>query len=232
MTRLVPAVVVLLGWMLLPAGPARALPPTFAGGAVLHMSVTSMAERKWERTFPQKYDFSCGSASVATLLTYHYDKPTRPEDVFKTMYQHGDQKKIRAQGFSMLDLKRYLDYRGLNAAGFRMDLDALEKIGAPAIALVNTRGYRHFVVIKGIRGNEVLVGDPAGGAAIVTKQLMESIWSGIVLAGRTEVALARSHFNDPKDWAMRPSPMLGDGMRGNGIGSLTLSLPGLNEFGR
>src|SRR3546814_18136425 len=71
--------------------------------------------------------FSCGSASVATLLTYHYETPLAEAVVFEEMFVRGDQAKIQAEGFSMLDIKQFLDRRGLESDGFRMSLD---KIGS------------------------------------------------------------------------------------------------------
>src|SRR3546814_4791885 len=82
------------------------------------------------------------------------------------MFVRGDQAKIQAEGFSMLDIKQFLDRRGLESDGFRMSLDKLADIGVPAIVLINTGGYRHFVVIKGIEAERILVADPAFGTTI------------------------------------------------------------------
>lgn len=194
--------------------------------------VTSLAEERWERVIPQQYDFSCGSAAVATLLTYHYGIPTTEEEVFRTMFRQGDQQRIRAQGFSLLDMKRYLDSLGLNAGGFRMTVDDIARIGVPVIVLVNTGGYRHFVVVKGVRDGEVLAGDPAGGAAIVSRELFENIWTGIALGARDRIEVARSNFNDPADWALRPQAPIGRAVNRTGLGLYTLTLPGRSEFGR
>lgn len=195
-------------------------------------ALVSLTERRWQRVVGQQYDFSCGSAAVATLLSYHYELPHDEASIFEAMYATGDQALIRREGFSMLDLKRYLDQLGLQADGFRMDLDQLAAIGVPAIALVNTNGYRHFVVIKGVRGDEVLVGDPAGGLAVVPRALMESIWNGILLAARGRLDVARAHFNHPADWAVRPDAPLPAGRRLPGLPLHGIDLPGINEFGR
>ncbi|MDN3516978.1 C39 family peptidase [Aquisalimonas lutea] len=209
--------------------PARV--PTAAGA--LHVPVVSMTGKRWERVIRQQYDYSCGSAAVATLLTYHYGIPRTEAQVFETMYAVGNQELIRAQGFSMLDLKRYLDAHGLNADGFRMTLDQLAGIGAPAIVLVNTGGYQHFIVVKGIRGDEVIVGDPAGGTVIVPRAFMEAVWNGIVLAGRGRLDTAREHFNLAADWAVRPAAPIGRSARSMAaLPARGVTLPGINEFGR
>jgi uncharacterized protein len=75
--------------------------------------------RAFSRTWHQQYDFSCGSAAVATLLTFQYDRPIDETTVFKEMYAVGDQAQIRAKGFSLLDMKRFLESRGYTADEFR-----------------------------------------------------------------------------------------------------------------
>ena len=39
------------------------------GGAAVTMNVQSFQEKKYSVTIPQQYDFSCGSAALATLLS-------------------------------------------------------------------------------------------------------------------------------------------------------------------
>jgi len=59
------------------------------------MRVRSIKEIKFQRAFQrtthQQYDFSCGSAAVATLLTFQYGRPTDESSVFKAMFVAGDQ---------------------------------------------------------------------------------------------------------------------------------------------
>ena len=44
-------------------------------GSRMLLQIWSMRELKVRSVILQKYDYSCGSAAVATLLTYHYDHP-------------------------------------------------------------------------------------------------------------------------------------------------------------
>ena len=192
----------------------------------------SLKEMRWDTVVRQQYDFSCGSAAVATLLTYHYGMPVGEDVVFKEMIDGGDRNKIKKYGFSMLDMKRFLDKRGLKSDGFRMKVDTLIKVGVPGIALVNTQGYKHFVVVKGLRGNNVLVGDPAVGTVVVPREHFEKIWDGAILAARGEVELAKANFNSTEDWRVRPESPLGQGVDRSGISTLLLTLPGRNEYGK
>lgn len=64
------------------------------GGARFDVPVMSIREARFQRTLHQQYDFSCGSAAVATLLSHHYADPVTEQFVFEQMYLHGDQQKI------------------------------------------------------------------------------------------------------------------------------------------
>ncbi len=81
--------------------------------------------RAFSRVWHQQYDFSCGSAALATLITFQYDRPIDETTVFKEMYAVGDQNEIRSKSFSLLDMKRFLESRGYTADGVRSPLDTL-----------------------------------------------------------------------------------------------------------
>lgn len=196
------------------------------------VQANSLQEIGWQRVVPQQYDYSCGSAAVATLLTYHYDRSTTEQEVFEWMINHGNAEQIQVHGFSMLDMKNYLDSQGLNSDGFRIALDDFLRIGVPAITMVDTGGYKHFVVIKGIDEHNILVGDPAVGTMVVPKPMFEQLWTGTVLGARAEMELAQSNFNHGQDWRVRPESPLSQGLRRSGIGSNLLTLPGVNELGK
>jgi uncharacterized protein len=85
----------------------RGLPNLLAGLAVDNIGVElseSFQEKKYKATLAQQYDFSCGSAALATLLTYNYNIPVSEQDVFKDMFDKGDKKVIAESGFSLLDI--------------------------------------------------------------------------------------------------------------------------------
>ena len=197
-----------------------------------NLQAKSLLEMRWDSVVRQKYDFSCGSAAVATLLTYHYNRPTDEEHVFQAMIAVGNRAKIQRDGFSMLDMKRYLDERGFHSDGFKMSLDKLIKIGMPGITLLNTQGYRHFVVVKGLDENHVLIADPAVGSVVVPRAHFESIWNGAILGARSHVNIAKANFNSDRDWRIRPKAPVDHGVSRAGLGSLLLNLPGRNELGK
>lgn len=200
------------------------------GDRLYSASVTSMKERLFRTTVAQQHDFSCGSAAVATLLTYHYDNPVREHDAFNAMYQVGDQAKIRQLGFSMLDMKRYLESLGYRAEGFRVSLDQIAKWGVPAIVLVRDKGYNHFVVVKGVRGDEVLLGDPSLGVRKLARRIFEENSNGIFLVIRDKAEIARHHFNQDTAWRIKERAPLAEGVNRGSLSALTLLLPGRNDY--
>ena len=111
-----------------------------AGGSRLRVPVQSFSEIKFGEVVKQKYDFSCGSAALASLLSHHYGMPMTEEKAFEEMFKYGNKSKIEKQGFSMLDMKNFLARRGLKADGFELGREDIVELGIPAIALVNYSG--------------------------------------------------------------------------------------------
>jgi predicted double-glycine peptidase len=167
----------------------------------------SVKEARFTRTLHQQFDFSCGSAAVATLLRFHYGMPVEERHVFASMFQRGDQGKIRKQGFSMLDMKQYLARLGLKADGFDLPVERLETEKVPAIVLLSERGYRHFVVVKGVSRGRVLIGDPAMGTRAISLQRFHHLWVNHILFVVINKR-ADAYFNHPEDWRVAPGAPL------------------------
>jgi len=208
---------------------AAALELPMIQGARLQLPATSLKEIRFRSTLRQQYDFSCGSAALATLLTYHYQHPVTERAVFDSMYLHGDQQKIRKQGFSLLDMQRFLATRGFRADGFELPLQKLVEAGLPAIVLVADKGYHHFVVIKGIAGGRILVGDPASGARAMPRSAFEALRVGkllFVVHGYPGPV----HFNVLAEWRAAPAAPLAQAIGRDSLGSLTLPKFGPGDF--
>ncbi|MGJ7489635.1 C39 family peptidase [Variovorax sp. ZT4R33] len=207
---------------------ARAPQLTEIGGGSYTVPIRSLQQIKQAGTLIQQYDFSCGSAAVATLLTHHYGLPTTEREVFEQMYAEGDQAKIRREGFSLLDMKRYLQSRGLEADGFRQPLDTLRQEGLPAIALITENGYHHFVVVKGLDRDRVLIGDPANGTRALPREAFEAQWKQkLLFVVHNRIDLAR--FNLASDWRAAPAAPLATGILRHTL-SHTLPRNGPGQF--
>ncbi len=165
------------------------------------LNVKSVVDRRFSGVTRQQFDFSCGSAALATLLRYHYDFAVDEDDAFRGMWAKGDRQKIRQVGFSLLDMKRWLASHGLNANGYEVTLDKIAETGVPGIALISIKNYRHFVVVKGVSGAEILLGDPSTGLTIMDRKDFESAWNGIYFVIANEQQLAKNKFNRAAQWS-------------------------------
>ena len=81
-------------------------------------------------------------------------------------------------GFSLLDMKRYVEERGYRATGFReLAFDDLVLFEG-AIVPLNLFGYNHYVVFKGLEEDgDVWLGDPAFGNRTMSKDRFEDVWT-------------------------------------------------------
>ncbi|OOG47163.1 peptidase C39 [Rhodanobacter sp. C01] len=191
--------------------------------------ITSLKEARFKSTIRQKYDFSCGSAAVATLLTYQYGYPVNEQTAFEQMYAHGNRQKISKEGFSLLDIKEYLQANGFEADGFEVPLEKLQQEHLPAIVLIDEKGYHHFVVIKGLRDKRVLIGDPARGTRTMPISQFDALWKNhlvFVIHNRRSLAV----FNNPADWHVAPIAPLGLGIDRSGLSTLTLPKDGPDDL--
>lgn len=213
----------LLALVLLLAPPAwagSALVPGVDGGS-FNVRVQSLKERQFRQTVRQELDFSCGSAALSTLLTYHYGDPVDEPTIFKAMWENGDHQKIRREGFSLLDLKHFLQSRGYSADGYVAPLSRLASVGIPAIVLIRENGYNHFVVVKGIRDGLVAVGDPSLGGHIYPLPEFEKMLASrilFVINGLDRKAV----FNAARDWRVKEKAPLSLASGPDGLANATL----------
>lgn len=204
---------------------------TGAGG-LFSVKVTNFKDYPFKHVVKQAYDYSCGSAAVATLLTYHFNHPVDEQAVLDAMLAAGDQAKIRREGFSLLDMKRYLDATGYLANGYRISLDKLAQVEIPAIALIDTEGYLHFVVIKGADQAQVLIGDPAIGIATVTRAKFDTMWKNRILFVVQKIRSTNmtGEFNLREEWDAVPRAPLALAVSRQALANFILLLPNTNDF--
>lgn len=218
----------LAAWLLLllHTSPGLAGSISIAGiGGTFDISVMSMKEIRFKSVIKQKYDFSCGSAALATLLSHHYEHSITEQEIFEAMWEKGNKEQIKKNGFSLLDMKKYLKSIGYRADGFRVPLEKLRSTGIPAIALINTNGYMHFVVVKGVNDKEVFIGDPATGLRVLSRKKFESEWNGLLFAIRNKINVGRQYFNEEPGWVVRTKAPFSTAINRSGLTGFTLSLP-------
>jgi len=206
--------------------PAAAQVAISQGGGNYSVQVISYRDIPFRTVVRQEYDYSCGSAALATLLRYHYGRDVVERDVFLYMYENGNREAIERVGFSLLDMKRYLETHGFEADGFRMSLEALEEAAAPAIVVINLQGYRHFVVLKGMAGDRVLIGDPAQGLKTYSREEFTAMWNGIAFLIRGSA----DQFNLAADWRPFARAPMDRALPTDSLAELTRELPPLYQI--
>jgi predicted double-glycine peptidase len=158
--------------------------------------VKSLLETRQENMVMQEWDLSCGAAALTTLLRYqHGEQVTEKEVALGLMkrreYVENPKMVQNREGFSLLDLKRHVDSRGYRGNGFgKLQFkDLLAK--APLIVPISVRGYNHFVVFRGVRGNRVVLADSAwGNRTLQIDEFMQS-WINHPTLGRVGFTVQR-----------------------------------------
>jgi uncharacterized protein len=154
--------------------------PNMAGMELLPLRQTVKPEHEilFENVVKQEYDYSCGSAALATLLNYYLHEKLSEQQIIQGLMQHGETEKIQERrAFSLLDMKRFCEVLGYNAAGYKAEIDDLKALSKPAILPITIFGYKHFVVYRGMYGNHVFFADPYRGNMSFTVKEFLKIWS-------------------------------------------------------
>jgi predicted double-glycine peptidase len=140
-----------------PGGVANAAPP-----------VRSLLEIRQANVVMQKFDLSCGAAALTTLLNHQHGERLTEREVATGLMRRVDYVQDpslvqRREGFSLLDLKRYVEGRGYEGIGYGgLEWDDLAAL-APVMVPVNLGGYNHFVIFRGVLGDQAVLADPAWG---------------------------------------------------------------------
>jgi uncharacterized protein len=215
----------LFGWKAEPSrGPLRALLGAAALALVAAVPVSasaesgpvrSLIEMRQDRVVVQEWDLSCGAAALTTLLRYQHNDLVEEREVALGLMGREEYVANPAlvqirQGFSLLDLKRFVDARGYEGIGYgKLTLDDLIE-RAPIMVPIATNGYNHFVIFRGVAGNRVLLADPAWGNRTMTVDKFKKKWLdypefghvGFVVATRTGDGEINRLAPGPEDFVM------------------------------
>jgi uncharacterized protein len=215
--------------LILPTGTAIAGSPIISipGSQQLHVPVTSYANLRFKNMVRQSRDLSCGAAVVATLFNNAYGIPVSELDIITSILENAPEEsraKIATDGFSLLELKHFVESRGFVAGGFKLaSVEKLKNLQVPVIALVNVRGYNHFVVIKKVQNGHVLIADPAFGNSSPSLEKFAGQWNGVVLAIVMPNTQPSAKFMADQTVRARPTDLQSIA---NAIGTAEIILPG------
>lgn len=191
--------------------PAAASDVSFvAGRDRVTKRVKSFKEIREEGVVLQKLDYSCGAAAMATLMSSFFQEPVREDEVVGFIFIHGQtpeeglKKYFKRKGFSLLDLKRYAEFKGYKAAGYKeMTLEDLIEVlrdqQVPPLVPINPFGYNHFVIVSGIQGDRIYLADPAIGKTTMRIERFLDLWVdgvGFVVTRRQTAELRMASASD------------------------------------
>ena len=113
----------------------------------------------------------CGAACLTMILAY-YDKWIPLEQIRSDCG-------VSRDGSNAKNILKAARYYGLNAKGYRYEIDSLKQNGTfPAII---HWGFNHFVVLDGFKGNKAYLNDPAKGEYQVSMEEFDEQFTGICL---------------------------------------------------
>jgi predicted double-glycine peptidase len=167
-----------------------------AAEAASRPPVRTLYEMRTDNVILQEWDLSCGAAALATILNFQHGDAVNERQVALGLMGRPeyvadpDLVRIR-QGFSLLDLKRYVDARGYRGVGYgRMEFDDLLE-RAPLLVPLNLGGFNHFVVFRGMLRDRVLLADPAYGNRTIPREKFEWAWLDIPEMGKVGFVVER-----------------------------------------
>ena len=145
--------------------------------------IRTLKDLRDEGVVRQRWDMSCGAAALSTILTYNYNDDTPEAAIVVWILHRVNPIRVRARGgFSLLELKHFAQARGYTAEGFSgMSLADLASEKSWVITPIHFKSFDHFVVVKGIVGDRVVLADPGFGNVTMKTGRFMKIWkNGIV----------------------------------------------------
>lgn len=145
--------------------------------AQIEARYTSLKEIRERGVVMQQWETSCAAATVATVLTYGHGDAVSEAHVAASMLKKTDAVTVKKQGgFSLLDMKRFVEDRGYTGRGYKhLSVNDLKAFQAPIIPIDNY-GFNHYVVFNGMKDDEVFLADPAFGNRKMKLQQFNRVW--------------------------------------------------------
>lgn len=174
--------------------------PVKIGTSRIYKNIQSVQDIKKKGVVMQDADYSCGAASLATIMKYYFGDDISEKSILETAKRvlGKNEVELKEKGLSLLDLKGIAEHYGYQAAGFRMSINNLRQLKGPIIIFFKPFGYEHFAVLKGVKGNRVYIADPSRGNYRDVIYRFKNEWNGLTL-----VLDKSSSLNDDSILALR-----------------------------
>lgn len=130
-----------------------------------------LARRVRTPVFPQVKSTECGAACLGIVMAHHGRWVSREE--------LREACAVSRDGSTAADIVRAAGSFGLNATGWRKDLDELADMQLPAILFWE---FNHFSVLEGFAHGRYYLNDPANGRRAVSEDTFSRGYTGVLLA--------------------------------------------------
>lgn len=130
--------------------------------------VQSWTERRDKGMAKQQFDYSCGAASLVSVLTHYYGVTTDELEIVDRIGLKG--------AFSMADLARVAEEYGFKPVGLALDYETLMRFRRPVIVYLDYWDDGHFSVLRAIDQHGVWLADPAWGNTRLRRERFEQFW--------------------------------------------------------
>lgn len=117
----------------------------------------------------QRFDYSCGAASLATLLSGYYSLNVPEIKIINDMHKLG----YLANFQDMVEVVNLYGFKGI---GIALGYDKLATLTIPVVIYVRHNGQDHFSVLRGISNTNVQLADPSWGNIKLSKTQFLKIW--------------------------------------------------------
>lgn len=144
----------------------------------IRQNIPPFSSDKFNYIIKQEHDFSCGSASLGTLLNYYLNERLSEKQIIRGLLEFGDKEQVKKlRAFSLWDMQQFLNAIGYKSGGYKAEIaDIKNKDYWPCLVLINVFNYKHFVVLKGVYQDHVFVADPYIGNSSYTMEKFKKIW--------------------------------------------------------
>lgn len=146
----------------------------------------SWQARRYANVVRQVLEFSCGSASLATLLTFFLARPTTEMEVITLLRQRypaeADWRRKQEVGFSFEDIIFAAEHLGFAAQAARIEVPQLPQITGPVIVHLTKGTWEHFSVLRVARDGFYYIADPIQGQVTMLEHEFRREFTGAVLA--------------------------------------------------
>lgn len=126
----------------------------------------------------QQAGFDCGSAALATLLSFYTDRAVEPDDLVRSRsFTTNEWQRVRREGFSLGQLADMAAALKVQPNVTRLPSRALSSVPLPVLVYLQLPTGPHFTVLTGIAGQRVTLADPTQGALMWTLNQFLRAWA-------------------------------------------------------